>query len=176
MRQTKACQKDREQLLTLDETRPRGNLVTEIPVMKKLFLVLLFAIFVSSATFAQKIGEKLPDERGALFPFETGHKANVRIGDHKLQIVFLDENNLVEEAPYKRAVVRIDRLQAGGDDLNLVLRAEDSIPYLSHPRFIEPPLTFRIHVIFYANDQGDEGKVSFPMTYFRWENAASQEP
>ena len=141
--------------------------------MKKYLLVLTFALFVSCVSLAQNIGEKLPDTRGVTYTFDNGHKANVRIADHRLQIVFLDEKDLVEQPPYRRAIVRIDRLQANGDDMNLVLRADDSVPYLTHPRFIEPPLSFKIHVIFYADDEGNEGKVSFPTSFFRWGDDAS---
>ena len=139
--------------------------------MRRIISVLAFMLFVSSAAFAQNVGEKLPDDKGAFFTFDNGHKANVRIDDHRLQIVFIDDKDLVEQTPYKRAIVRIDRNKSN-DDTNLLMREDASVPYLTHPRFIDPPLSFRIHVIFYPDEESDDGKISFPTALFKWDNPA----
>jgi hypothetical protein len=139
--------------------------------MKRIFSIIAVLIFATCAAFAQSVGEKLPDTRGVIFTFDNGHKANVRIADHKLQIVFLDSNDRIEQTPFKRAVVRVDRLHANDDDMNFVMREAPDVPYLTHPRFIQPPLSFRIHVIFYPDSDSDEGKISYPMTFFRWEDS-----
>jgi hypothetical protein len=155
--------------LALDVPVGRDSVSKEDKLMRKLLFVLALFLFGSATAFAQNVGEKLPDEKGVFFTFDNGHRANVRIADHKLQIVFLNEKNLVEQSPYKRAIVRVDRLHANDDDLVLAMNEDPSVPYLTHSRFIQPPLSFRIRVIFYPDAESDEGKVAFPITFFRWE-------
>ena len=144
--------------------------------MKKLAFVLFSIFFATSASFAQTIGEKMPDAKGLVYELEDGQTLNLRIADHKLQLVFLDKDGLVEQTPFKRAVVRIDRIKANGGDLNFLMREDPSVPYMTHPRFIQPPLAFKVHILLYPDENDDEGKLSIPTRYFSWNDGQGPGP
>jgi hypothetical protein len=136
--------------------------------MKAAFFAFALWFALAGSAFAQSIGEPLADGKGLTLQCPDGGSVNVRIADHRIQLYFLDSAGLVEKCPYQKVILRIDRPQVHNGDENLVLRPTDDVPYLTHPRFIEPPYIFQIHLAMYPAEDTDEGRVSLPQTMFRW--------
>jgi hypothetical protein len=137
--------------------------------MKAAFFAFALWFALAGSVFAQNVGEPLSDGKGLTLQCSDGNTVNVRIADHRIQLYFLDSGGLVEKCPYQKVIFRIDRPQKHSGDENLVLRPTDDVPYLTHPRFIEPPYTFQIHLSMYPSEDTDEGRVSLPQTMFHWE-------
>ena len=131
--------------------------------MKAAFVALALWFSLSGLVNAQKVGEPLADNEGVAVQLDGSHSLNVRIVDHRMRVIFLDEKSLVERCPFQRVSIRVERTRAQGDDISLVMRPKPDVPYVEHARFIKPPYTFRIHIVLYPNEDSDEGKVSIPI-------------
>jgi hypothetical protein len=136
--------------------------------MKVFYVALSLFLFFAGFAHAQKIGEPWTDRTGLYVHYSENANLLLRMEDHHFMMLFLDDAGKVTACPFKRAIVYVDKNGSKKNDMNLVLRPEPGAAFLSNPRFVKPPLSFRVRIILCPNEDGDEGNITIPMLQFNW--------
>jgi hypothetical protein len=134
--------------------------------MRAFYVALSLVFFLCGFAQAQKVGDLWTDKTGMFVHYGDNANLLLRMEDHRFKMIFLDDSGKVTACPFRRVILRVDRVGRQKDDLNLVLTQEPGAACLVHPRFIKPPYVFRVRMLLYPELEGDAGMVSVPMTPF----------
>lgn len=133
-------------------------------------MVLFFLLALGSVINGQTIGQALSDNRGLMIDVQGRITLNVRLVDRRMQLVFIDGKGLVTECPFRRVIVHVQRMGMNTPEIHLTMRPVPGKGFLTHPRIIPPPDSYKVRILLYPREEDDAGRVALPQMPFIWQD------
>ncbi|MFA5257208.1 MAG: hypothetical protein WC360_03580 [Opitutales bacterium] len=136
--------------------------------MRTLGILFFFWLALGSALNGQTIGQALPDNKGLMIDVQGEMTLNVRLVDRRLQLIFVDDKGLVTECPFSRVIVHLRRTGIDVPEMHLTMRPVSGLGFVTHPRIIPPPDSYKVRILLYPSEKDDAGRIFLPEMPFIW--------
>lgn len=143
--------------------------------MKNAFAALLALLLLACAPLsAQKVGDAWTDRRGIVAQYNEKHFCNLRLEDHRLQMVFFTDEGIVEAPPFAKVIVHMDPRNRNKAEMTFVLKPSADGAAMESARALKPPYNYSAIIVLVPQEAGDDsedaggGKIVIPESAFHW--------